>query len=206
VLKNRVLAIFLTMVSGFVFGQEFSPDSLVRYTGHIFNTTDSSAVPNAHILNLTKGTGTISASDGSFELHVRNLDTLKFSCIGLQVQYYYINTNIQRPDLQIYLNQDTVLMDEVRISPLPLRRFFKYVFLETRVPPPMEPELNLGFMLGNDPGYVPPTGIRFTGPAQALYNTFNKKARLNRKLRNNRKKYSKYLIPAEGDSLVFPEK
>lgn len=98
------------------------------------------------------------------------------------------------------------MMKELRISPMPLRRFFKYVFLDTRVPTPKEPELNLGFMLTNDPGNVPPTGIRFTGPVQALYNTFNKSARLERKLRKNRKKYSKYLTPVGGDSLVFPEK
>ena len=71
---------------------------------------------------------------------------------------------------------------------------------------PEEPKLNMGFMLGNDPAYVPPTGISFTGPVQALYNTFNKQARLGRKLRKNREKYSKYLVPVQKDSLVFPEK
>ena len=191
---------------GVLRGQVIIPDSLVRYSGYILHTSDSTVVVNAHILNITKGTGTASSIDGSFELHVRNLDTLKFSCVGLQEEYYYVNTNIQLPKLIVYLSRDTVLMKEVRISPLPPRRFFKYVFLDTKVPMPEEPKLNLGFMLGNDPGYVPPTSISFTGPVQALYNTFNKQARLERKLRKNREKYSKYLVPVLEDSLVFPEK
>jgi hypothetical protein len=191
---------------GFAYGQGSGQDTLVQYTGYVLHASDSSAIPNAHILNLTKGTGTVSSVYGTFELQVRNLDTLKFSCVGLQEHYYYVNTNVQRPRLFVYLEQDTIMMKEVRISPMPLRRFFKYVFLDTKVPVPEEPEINLGFMLSNDPGYVPPTGIRFTGPVQGLYNAFNKKARLDRKLKKNRKKYSKYLNPEEGDSLVFPEK
>ena len=204
--KKTILVFIPVLVCGLVHGQEMSPDSLVRYSGYVLRADDGNAVPNAHILNLTKGTGTVSALDGSFELHVRNLDTLRFSCIGLQEKYYYINTNIQLPKLFIYLSQDTIMMEEVRISPMPPRRFFKYVFLETNVPIPEEPQLNLGFGLDNDPGYVPPVGINFTGPVQALYNTFNNKARLDRKLRKNRKKYAKYLTPEEGDSLVFPER
>ena len=191
---------------GIIHGQDILPDSLVRYTGYVLHAQEGSAVANVHILNLTRGTGTVSSIDGSFELHVRNLDTLKFSCIGLRDQYYFINTNIQLPKIFVYLIQDTVMMEEVRISPLPPRRFFRYVFLDTKVPMPEEPELKLGLMLGNDPAYVPQTGIRFTGPVQALYNVFNQKARLDRKLRKNRKKYSKYLVPVKGDSLVIPEK
>ncbi|MBE9483927.1 MAG: hypothetical protein IMY74_03715, partial [Bacteroidetes bacterium] len=99
-----------------------------------------------------------------------------------------------------------ILMDELRVSPLPPRRFFRYVFLETRIPKKEVPDLNLQLMLGRDPAKVPEAGIRFTGPAQLLYNAFNKKARLDRKLRKNREKYSKYLKTEGGDSLVFPGK
>lgn len=98
-------------------------------------------------------------------------------------------------------------MDEVLISPLGPRRFFKLRFMETRVPEENQLTFHLNIPeLKNDPAYVPETGIRFTGPVQALYNTFNKSARLSRKLKNNRKKYSKYLIPEVGDSLKYPEK
>jgi len=134
------------------------------------------------------------------------MDTLRFSCVGFQDYFLQINSSLLRTDLIITLMRDTILMDELRVSPLPPRRFFKYVFLETRLPKKEEPDLNLFFFLGKDPGYVPEPGVHFTGPVQLLYNAFNKKARLDRKLRKNREKYSKYLVPEKGDSLVFPRK
>lgn len=186
-------------------GQEPGLDSLYRLTGYTVYAADSAAIPNVHVLNLSKGTGTVSSSDGSFELYVRDLDTLKFSCVGMRDRYIYINAFIIRPELLIFMRSDTILMEEVRISPLPPRRFFRYVFLDTKLPEPELVELNLGPLLKSDPGNIPPTGIRFGGPVQALYNAFNKKARLDRKLRRNRKKYSKYLVPEVGDSLVYPK-
>ena len=186
-------------------GQEVQPDSLHRFTGYTVYEADSTPVPNVHVLNLSKGTGTVSALNGRFELYVRELDTLKFSCMGMRDHYIHINTSILRPDLIVFLTQDTIFMEEVRISPLPPRRFFRYVFLDTKLPEAEPLELNLGPLLKADPGNVPPTGIQFGGPVQALYNAFNKKARLDRKLRRNRKKYSKYLVPEVGDSLVYPK-
>jgi len=186
-------------------GQKISQDSLYRLTGYAISATDSTTIPNVHVLNLSKGTGTVSSSDGSFELYVRNRDTLKLSCVGMRDRYLHINASIIRPDLLILMMPDTILMDEVRISPLPPRRFFRYVFLDTRLPQPEPAALNLGPLIKADPGNVPPASIQFGGPVQALYNAFNKKARLDRKLRRNRKKYSKYLIPEVGDSLVYPK-
>jgi hypothetical protein len=58
-----------------------------------------------------------------------------------------------------------------------------------------------------DPGYVPPTGIIIPkGPTQLLYDVFNKKARTKRKLKRNRNKYSGYITPVLGDTLIYPEK
>lgn len=125
--------------------------------------------------------------------------------MGLADRYIHVNASILRPDLIVFMEQDTIYMEEVRISPLPPRQFFRYVFLDTRLPQPEPIELNLGPLLKADPGNVPPTGIQFGGPVQALYNVFNKKARLDRKLRRNRNKYSKYLVPEVGDSLVYPK-
>ncbi len=193
-----------------MYGQEASPDSLSLFSGYALYSVDSVAIPNVHVLNLSKGTGTVSGQDGSFELLVRDADTLKFSCIGLRDHFIHINTLLLRPELMVFLLPDTIMMDELRVSPLPPRRFFRTVFLNTRLPK-AESEfdvmsLNLGLMLKNDPANIPATGIHFTGPTQLLYNAFNKKARLDRKLRRNRKKYSKYLVPEVGDSLVWPEK
>lgn len=119
-------------------------------------------------------------------------------------RYIQINASIMRTELLVLMRPDTIVMKEVRISPLPPRRFFRYVFLDTRLPEAKEIELNLGPLLKMDPGNIPATGVHFGGPIHALYNAFNQKARLDRKLRRNRKKYSKYIVPEEGDSLVYP--
>ena len=183
--------------------QDDLPDSLYYFSGYTLYSVDSVVIPFVHVLNLNKGTGTVSNIDGSFELMVRDRDTLKFSCIGMRNHFICINALLLRPDLMVFLEPDTIMMEEVRVSPLPPRRFFKYVFLETRLPMKKMPDLNLSLMLGSDPGNIPPTGIRFKGPVQMLYDAFNKSARLEKKLRRNRNKYSKYLRPEVGDSLVW---
>ena len=52
-------------------GQDPGPDSLYRFRGYTVYNTDSALISNVHVLNLSKGTGTVSSSDGSFELYVR---------------------------------------------------------------------------------------------------------------------------------------
>jgi hypothetical protein len=205
-LKKIFIILFTLLLSTGLSGQRASPDSLSLFSGYALYAVDSAAIPNVHVLNLSKGTGTISGLDGSFELLVRDADTLKFSCIGLRDHYIHINALLLRPELLVFLLPDTIMMDEVRISPLPSRRFFRYVFLDTRISMEKSAELNLGPLLKRDPGNIPATGIHFSGPVQLLYNAFNKKAVLDRKLRKNRKKYSKYLVPEGGDSLIFPDK
>lgn len=179
------------------------PDSLYSFSGYVLHATDSIPIRNAHILNLDKGTGTISGEDGSFFLMVRENDSLKFSCVGFRDRYMVMNAAMMRRGIRVLLQADTIQMEEVRISPLPPRHLFPTVFLQTKLPEPERMELNLLPMIKSDPGNVPATGIHFTGPVQLLYNAFNKKARLSRKLKNNRKKYAPYLKPEAGDSLVW---
>lgn len=181
------------------------PDSLYSFRGYVLHSTDSIPIRNAHILNLDKGTGTISGEDGSFFLMVRERDSLKFSCVGFRDRYMLMNAAMMRRGIRVLLEADTIQMKEVRISPLPPRHLFPTVFLKTRLPEPERIELKLLPMIKSDPGNVPATGIHFTGPVQLLYDAFNKKARLSRKLKNNRKKYSRYLKPVVGDSLVWEE-
>ena len=190
-----------------LFTQEIRPDSSFHFSGYVISASDSSKTPNVHILNLSKGTGTISSVDGSFFLNVRDRDTLRFSCIGFQDRLLLISLNVLREDIMIYLPRDTVLMDELLVHPLGPRRFFKYKFMALKIPEKINKfEMNpnaLSFPVGEVP--IPQTGIIFPGPVGLLYNAFNKQARTSRKLRKNRKKYEEYLVPEGGDSLVWPK-
>ena len=168
---------------------------------------DSTGIPDVHVLNISKGTGTVTSLKGVFMISVRDRDTLKFTCIGYRDHSLIISSLLTRKNLLVFLYTDTVFMNEVLISPLGPRRFFKLRFMETRVEGEKLVEIDLHLPgIKKDPGYTPPTGIRFTGPVQFLYDAFNRSARLHRKLRKNREKYSRYLQPEVEDSLLYPEK
>ncbi len=205
ILKKHVLFILLLAVAKLSFGQNVVKDSLYRFSGVVLHAQDNIALANVHVLNLSKGTGTITAENGSFVLSVRNADTIKFSSIGLEDHKMIIRSLLHRDTFMLFLRTDTVQMEEFTVYSFPPRRFFKLVFLETRVPDEKIPEFHFPG-IKNDPAYTPQTGISVMGPTQFLYNTFNKKARTRRKLIKNRKRYSKYVVPEVGDSLAYPEK
>lgn len=199
---KKILPVVLLLLMVISLSAQNMPDSSFHFSGHVHSRCDSSEIPNVHVLNQTKGTGTITSVYGGFELNVRNNDTLKFSCIGHKERYLIIVPVLQRENIKIYLQQDTVLMDEVLIHPLGPRRFFKYQFLSLELPEP-EYEMKMNenaFRPKNDELIGEPvTGIHFTGPVQALYNVFNKQKRLQRKLERNRRKYGYGVV--EGDTL-----
>jgi hypothetical protein len=201
-----VIVCLLEMISGHISAQNVQADSLFRFSGLILVPSDSTGIPNAHILNLTKGTGTVSGRDGSFELSVRNADTIKFSCIGFEDRVIQVNHLLRKEDIMIFMKNDTILMNELLVHPFGPRRFFKYKFMDLKLPEKFdEYTINPSILrLEEGEGAVPQTGIIFGGPVQALYNVFNKTERTNRKLRKNRKKYMEYLVPEQGDSLVWP--
>ncbi|MCK5764604.1 MAG: carboxypeptidase-like regulatory domain-containing protein, partial [Bacteroidales bacterium] len=115
-MKNLIVIFFMLLGVGKLSAQEAVPDSLYFFSGYTVNAIDSSAIPNSHIINLSKGTGTVSSVDGNFTLKVRDMDTLKFSCVGFHDSFLYINSSLLRPDLIITLKRDTILMDELRVS------------------------------------------------------------------------------------------
>lgn len=202
-MKRTVLIILCLILARLVSAQELEAVRLYRFSGFVKNSVDSTYIPNVHVLNISKGTGTVSALDGSFELMVRDNDTLKYSSIGFEDRYLMINNLIRRENIMVFLNRDTVLMEEFLVHPLGPRRFFKYEFMALELPEPVfEFEINENFFRpkkGEEP--IPPTGINFTGPVQGLYNLFNKTARTSRKLRKNRRKYDYEVLPMENDSI-----
>lgn len=204
---RTLLCSMLLLAAGKLAAQSDRADSLYRFSGHVLSRSDKKAIPNAHVLNLSKGTGTISAIDGSFELYVRDADSLKISCIGFCDRHFIINRILTPDDVNILLEEDTVLMEELLVFPFGPRRYFKYTFLNMDLPGEIdENKINPAFrMFKEGEGPVPPSGIIVTGPVQLLYNTFNKTARLRRKLERSRRKYAPYLKVEEGDSLVWPE-
>ena len=206
-MKRTLFSLHLFVMAGSLAGQAIMPDSLFRFSGTIFSLDDKKVIPNVHILNLSKGTGTVSSYDGSFELYVRDADSLKISCIGFCERYFIINRHLIPENINIYLEKDTILMEELLVYPFGPRRFFKYTFLNLKLPEEKdEYTINPAFtMFKEGEGPAPPAGLVLKGPVQLLYDAFNKKARLQRRLERTRRKYGPYLVPEEGDSLTWPE-
>ena len=207
-MKRTIFSLHLFILAGSLASQTVVPDSLFRFSGHIISQGDKKVISNVHILNLSKGTGTVSSFDGSFELYVRDQDSLKISCIGFCDRYFIINRHLIPDNINIYLEKDTILMDELLVFPFGPRRFFKYTFLNLKLPEEKdEYTINPAFtMFKEGEGPAPPAGLVLKGPVQLLYDAFNKKARLHRKLERSRRKFGKYLVPEEGDSLAWPER
>lgn len=205
-LNARIIpALILTVIMPCCYSQQTAGDSLFIFSGHVYHAGDSNRLSNVHIINLSKHTGTVSTTDGSFLLHVRDRDSIRFSCIGFSAYHIVIHSLMLRPGLMIFMQPDTIMMDELIVYPFPPRRYFKQVFLDTKVPGEHIPDLRFAG-IRSDPAYVPQIGLTTGGPVQFLYDRFNRQARTRRKLKNNREKYSKYLLPVSVDSLVFPDR
>ena len=128
-MKKILLILFGLLPMYFVSAQEVRTDSILGISGFVAFSVDSTRISDVHVLNLCKGTGTVTSLDGSFSLMVRNSDTLRFSCIGFRDHFLFVTGEMLRPEILILLVSDTIQMDELRVSPLPPRRFFPIVFL-----------------------------------------------------------------------------
>lgn len=160
--------------------------------GSIVSTDSLSPIPDAHILSELSHFGTTSDFDGKFSIQTREIDTLRISCIGFVTKYININhDSINVDNFRITLQRDTIILDEIDVAP-----YYNYSTVKeiVRNAPIEKPFIvkganeNIESVLYQKPKKIPDDkGI--LSPVQTLYNRFNKKERLKRKLERNRKKY-----------------
>ena len=160
--------------------------------GSIVSTDSLAPIPQAHILSELSHYGTTSDYEGKFSIQTRKIDTLRVSCIGFVTKYININhDSIDANNFKITLQRDTILLNEIDVSPY---YNFSTVKEIVRSAPIEKPFIvkgvndNIEDFLYQKPKEIPDDkGI--LSPIQTLYNRFNKKERLKRKLERNRKKY-----------------
>ena len=168
--------------------------------GKVVSADSLSPIPNVHILSKVSYYGTTSDFNGRFSMLVRKTDTLKISSVGfvteiINVNYDSVNVN----NFEIVMQRDTIILQEIDVFPyLDNHRVEKII----RQIPIEEPFIikganeNIGTVLYQKPKKIPDDkGI--ISPIQTLYNRFNKKARLKKKLERNRKRYEKELMKEE---------
>ncbi len=147
-------------------------------------------VADAYVISRHMVWGTISDTNGIFNIHVDNNDTLLISSLGYRNELYAINDSLDRDSLvTIKMHRDTIMLNEVLIRAFWDYETFKQMILDMRLPDDFHIDYKSDDMILNRP--LQPAAM---GPVQALYNIFNSSARLSRKLIRNRKHYNKIMI------------
>ena len=160
--------------------------------GSIVSADSLTPIPQAHILSELSHFGTTSDFDGKFSIQTREIDTLRISCIGFITKYININhDSIDANNFRITLQRDTIILDEIDVTPYYNFSTVKEIVSNAPIEKPFivkGANDKIGDYLYQKPKKIPDDkGI--LSPIQTLYNRFNKKERLKRKLERNRKKY-----------------
>ena len=160
--------------------------------GYIVSADSLTPIPQAHILSELSHFGTTSDFDGKFSIQTREIDTLRISCIGFITKYININhDSIDANNFRISLQRDTIILDEIDVTPYYNFSTVKEIVSNAPIEKPFivkGANDKIGDYLYQKPKKIPDDkGI--LSPIQTLYNRFNKKERLKRKLERNRKKY-----------------
>ncbi len=176
-----------------LFAQSSSAE-LFDLSGRIVSSDSLEPIPNVHVLSKNNRWGTISDEEGFFRMLVSNDDSIMLSSIGYGRKIVWINDSIRQLQQPVVftLDRDTVLIHEVVIHGYWDYRTFKQMIISMK---PLDlkqfyPDLDANPLLY----YNPPHALVIKGPIQALYDAFNKTARLERKLIKNRKEYNQLMI------------
>ena len=159
--------------------------------GKVLSSDSLSPIPNVHIISEKSYYGTTSDSDGKFSMLIRKNDSLRISSVGfvtkiISVDYDSINTN----NFEITMERDTIMLQEIDVFPYLDNHRVEEIIRQIPVEKPFivnGTNENIGSVLYQKPRENPRANI-IQNPIQSLYNRFNKKERLKRKMERNRKK------------------
>ncbi len=167
-------------------------DSLYILDARILTSDSLLPVHNAHIISKFNRWGTISNKEGRFKLYVQNSDSILITSIGYRPIIVQINSGqlIDDSIFTIKLPKDTLSINEVVI-----RGYWDYATMKQIVIDMQPVDLSQFYpdWTGTEILYMDPRPMSFKGPIQALYDVFNRSARLQRKLISNRKDYNKVM-------------
>ncbi|PKP17092.1 MAG: hypothetical protein CVU05_16140 [Bacteroidetes bacterium HGW-Bacteroidetes-21] len=108
---------------------------LVQVKGIVINN-NKEPLPFVHILDLTKGKGTISQYDGEFSFFTEKGDTLQFTCVGHKSTKKIIPIIFPEKiyHVVVVLRIDTIMLPETIILPWKTYKEFKEAVLHANVP------------------------------------------------------------------------
>ena len=183
------------IIIGFIFLCCLSSKAQNKYfpiKGSIISADSLTPIPDAHILSELSYYGTTSDINGKFSMYIRDIDSLMISSIGFVTRYINIkHDSIDANNFNILMQRDTVMLQDVEVFPYLNYQTVKEIISKMPIEKPMVIKGvndNIESFIYQKPKKIPDDkGI--LSPVQTLYNRFNKKERLKRKLKRNRKKY-----------------
>ncbi len=182
----KKIIIFITLtISTLTFSQEQTE----TVKGNVQSETSKSILQNVHVLNLTKVKGTITNSNGEFEIQAKANDTLYFSYIGYKsLKVVVTNDLIKFDDNTIELTELAFALEEIIIKPYQLTGYLEIDVKNAPVNTSTRYKIvglpNIGYEAGrrSRSGISKVIGAIFN-PADFLNNLFKKKSGKMDKLR-----------------------
>lgn len=141
-IKKLLFLVLLFCAIGFVAkAQSTQPtkDSVVQLYGVVMTADSLRGVPNASVIVLGKGRGTITSGDGVFSIAVLKGDRITFSSIGFKDRTIEIPANLtdnQYSVIQLMVN-DTAYLPATILRPKPTREQFERDFVNMQTPDDM---------------------------------------------------------------------
>ena len=182
----KKIIIFITL---FISTLTFSQQQIEIVKGNVQSETSKSVLQNVHVLNLTKVKGTITSSEGEFEIQAKVNDTLYFSYIGYKPLKVVVTNDLIRFDNNtIELTELAFALEEIIIKPYQLTGYLEIDVKNAPVNTSTRYRIiglpNLGYEAGrrSRSGISKVIGAIFN-PADFLNNLFKKKTAKMDKLR-----------------------
>ncbi len=132
-MRKSLLIIFLGLLTcNLAYGQR---EKLIQLSGVVRNEY-LQPVQYAHIVILNKNRGTISDMHGIFSFVVEPMDTVTFTAVGFKRVALVIPDTLTRYhlSLDIYMETDTIWIEEVVILPWKTYEEFREAFLSLELP------------------------------------------------------------------------
>lgn len=204
-MKNIILLASVMMIAIAANSQE----GYFSLKGRVLSEDSLTPIPNVNIISELSYYGTISDKDGFFKIKAKQTDTLLVSCVGFDRQRVPVSTDyISHNNLIIMMVRSNIMLDSVEIYPYP---DYKDFVKDIAKMPSLKPYFVPGVSREDDikriykePVREPPASI--ISPISLIYNRFNKREMLKRKLQRNRRRFNKEMERIGADSLMIPEK
>ncbi len=182
---RKTIGLFILLLSYFSYGQE-------KFSAVVKNETTGLTMPSVHILNLTQVIGTITNSEGLFEIQAQANDTLYFSYLGYKpLKIAVTNDMIKFGNAEFNMTELAFALEEIIVRPYQLTG---YLDIDVRNAPintarrySISGLPNRGYEAGDrNPGAISRALGAVFNPADFLNNIFGKNPNQMRKLKKMR--------------------